>query len=399
LQSYRDTVALRLVLRSALEVDQVVQQLLAHSLDLALIWGGDDVIDRQEHFRRLGIDVELLAQPIDLVFVGRTQKLLDDLRVGNDNFDRKFLARHKVATLRRGRLQDRELLPLKDAGESAERMELDTIGLILACVEAGVCDFGVVPGLYRELEQLRAERRLAYSLPVSRLQLALLTRKPGRRHLPEEAQELVTMIEEGLAQARKQGLTHPSCSGWKIGPENTGFPHKPQFFESLAFGYYVERDWSNPDWGNDPPRWKWEQVILRANRKLATEQDERLTFRGRILNLHSVDFEIEGELFHELFLVKATQRGGPVLPDSASSFISVFTRCWEEEGIICGTWSGLDVDKIPTVYATVWSREQLSLQDLCALVRPETLRSALHPEQGVAFHTQPLERTLTLPKR
>jgi hypothetical protein len=394
-QRYLGRVNLHLDLPSAVDDELIARSLQSRALDLAILWG---VEDRKREFQIAGLAWEEIGPIIDLVLVCHSQPLLDQVCRRPDKPDWRQLARRKVVVLSHQRQPARRDLPWPNTSEGGERLEVDTIDAVLACVETAVADFGLIPAIYSELDQLRAQRRLVYSPPIGKLRLALATRKSGLGHLQDEATQLVEMIKQRLEKVKRPTLSAPAAG--LFGSDDNQFPSEPAFWESLAFGYYLDFDRVSAGWVKGPPQWKWEEVRLRHIKDKSDKQSakigSRLRFEGRILNSYGADFSVEAELFHQLFVIKATQKHGTL--SSVDNFISVFDCCWREKGVLFGTWSGPDLDGMPTAFATVWSRDRLTLAELCSLARPATVRAALYSDEGeVDFdQRQPPKRTLTI---
>jgi hypothetical protein len=358
----------RLHLSAELVFSRVVDALLGHEVDLALLWGVATRLNEHP-----GITHELVGPEFDVVVISPDEARVRRIRSGRSNVpDLRATAAATVLTLGRANQPAFDLLPRPDIAAGGQRIELGTIDAIVACVRAGIGDYGLVPYIPSLLDPLLWNRLLFQSAPIARVRLALFMPKPGRPQLSEAAQELVGILEDYLhGVSTRSALRSRSVS--------RSLPPEAEFYRKLRFGYYVGPYPKEPA----PPQWMWETV--RAEPPTDADADAAgFPVVYRVRNLFGHEFRAEGQPFDRMFLVTAKRIDQPEgsRDETVSSFIAIFTWCAQVRGVLYGIWSGQDPEGNPVVYPELWSERPLELREICELGRQATIFSALNTDRG-----------------
>jgi DNA-binding transcriptional LysR family regulator len=387
--------------RVELDFGRIIRDLQTDKLDAAVLWS----TEQRSRENYPGIFLHEFRKRFDVVLIGgdpaeiwryssaiaqaSTAERLKEVLGG--------LVVKRMVTLRADSQPAASLLPQPDRANGGERFEVDTVDAAISYVQAGVADFGLVVANYDLLEPMRRAGQLFFAEnPIDRGAglMALGSNKSG-----PITRQLIQSIERSL-----DGLPNSPSHDLTSRPRNV-FPEGADFFERLAFGYYIDVP-RGEEWGSDSraPGWRWEEVRLGAvapgprRDKTRGGEDARLTFEGTIRNLYGDEFECRAELVsNNLFYVSSQSRPGRQNRSSVTAFVSVFTWCEQSgpDSYIYGHWSGIDPhDDSPTIYSTIWSWRWLSLEELKEITRYVRIRTMLYAEGAPDFPRQPAPRTI-----
>jgi hypothetical protein len=406
--------------RVEMDFNQVVRDLQTDKLDAAVLWSTES---RREVYP--GIDAHAIPKKFAVVLIGTdpaeieaySQAIEQAQAVEKSKGDRmrealRDLSGRRVVSLRADNQPAVSFLPQPDRAGGGERIEVDTVDAVIACVRAKIADFGLVVANYPMLDLLKRAGQLFFTdPPIGRdaCLLGLTSRKSNT-----ETRRLIRFISRSLDALPDR----PSHASRALEP---AFPQEPEFYEQLAFDYYIdeprgaERDVRD---SLSRPRiaasWKWAEVLLRrepASKKAeALAQHEgkgrgkevRLSFQGTIRNLFDDQFKCQAErIASNLFYVRALPSEGQDQKASVGSFVSVFTGCHKsgKDGYIYGQWSGTNPrDNAPTVYSTIWSWRPLPLEKLREIANHVRVRTVLDADEGLDFDRQPAGRAAYGPR-
>jgi hypothetical protein len=122
--------------------------------------------------------------------------------------------------------------------------------------------------------------------------------------------------------------------------------------------------------GDGEPKWRSERVSLGRDTSPAPPADDPeppLRFTGRVVNAEPDAFVLRAERHRNVFLARAWQPERARNKGSVLAFMSVFTWCDEAAGLMYGAWRDFDPGGRPTSYSTVWSRDELTLEEIQAV--------------------------------
>ena len=377
--------SLRLRTAARLQFSEILSGLQDCSIDFAVVWGVDQRVRKLPRY----IDLTTINPLVDVVVVSHDTKLIDEVNAAILSFPdesaeqmneiRDALARYesqKYASLRDESQAAIDYLPSNDGSRRRHCIKVDTIDSAIAMVRCRAAAFTVVPAIYDNLEKAQQEGRFRFSKPVSRVPIVLLC----RHGLDDGGKMTKTKIIQSLH--RKEEL--PTWGSPKH--ETDTFPQSLEFYESLRWGYYIGAD--VPREGR-PAQWCWESIQLK--RVHLPDRDPR-RLKGTIRNEFGVEFSVIAQFRSAWFAARVERDKGArtrgekiVLKDAemaAKQFLATFHYCNEEQGIVCGTWSGNSADQRPGVFATIWSKDKLDLSDLMSITRDAHLHSVMWANSG-----------------
>jgi DNA-binding transcriptional LysR family regulator len=363
----------RLRLQTRLDFPSVIRELQTGALDVALFWG----LPSLDAELPRGIECLPTELKFDLVAISHTPEILDQYVINGELHPDAF-KNLKFVTIDR----DRQPLPLNaplDWMHQGESTEVDTFDAVLALVRSRVGDFGCLPANYLDLDRYRVSEQLYWQKLASRpLQVAFYLRQGGKRNLSADARQLVNRIESHLAKAANSGITDPSQEA-----RHERFHDDPAWFEAMRFAYFLDFDRDRPG----AIKWKWETVLLQRKRgRQATDQ-----YQGLVKNCDGAVFSImEGALLGDIFYLAARQIKQHRTPRAVDSFVSIFSSCIREQGIMSGVWGGVDASDRPAAYGTIWSHTQLSMRDLTSIASRASVTLVLNSAESHEFSRQPM---------
>ena len=327
------------------ELDVLISDLMRGKVDFALLW---DVEQRREQIRKAPVSVADPAK-FDVVVVSNKAEVIS--RVGPKRESLKHLQNFTWASLPFDAQVCRESIP-RDIMNSVTKT-VGSYSEALGLVKLRAADFCVVPAFYDQLSRDEQLGSLYYSQPIGTVNLRILSRDAisGGSHAQRFAEFLKNEFSE--AQVSDQQF------------ENNRMPADVAFFESLAYDIYIAADEVN----NHPMRWCTGRLELKS------EGENGDSFVGEIVNQFQDKFEVTAKRSDTMFVVHANGVGDH--KQSCSEFVSVFSWTSVEDGVICGSWSGLDSRDRPGVFGTIFSKELLSPSDVGYFIRRSGLRSYL----------------------
>jgi DNA-binding transcriptional LysR family regulator len=332
--------SLQLQVVSAGSWRQVHDSILRDELDLAFVW------EIESRSRSDGLHYADLGLEFDVVIVSWGRDCLRDvepsLKQESLSVDQwRKLTRRRVAVLPSFVQPFHEQLELSTIiASGGELIEVDSFDAAIACVQARVADYAIVPAVYSELERAFQAGMLCFSRAIAKTKIQLVARNE-KVILREPFRSFVEYVRSEL---KKQRFRHQSAAASKPSRIRTD----PDLISKLRYGYYVEHDTED-----SRPKWNCEKVSFQLQRGPQSsdymgDDAEEYIFSGEIANQHGAVFKLRATLAPDSFVIRASRvdrRGECNLNDkhSVKRFVSVFTSAWYEDdgnGVIYGTWSG-----------------------------------------------------------
>jgi hypothetical protein len=146
----------------------------------------------------------------------------------------------------------------------------------------------------------------------------------------------------------------------------------------MRYGYYLDVD-RKPIFGT--PKWRQEKICWKDTKG-------GLDSKGLIVNQYNDRFVIESAgIVDRAFIVRASLLASDSeQASSVPAFVSVFSWFSEADGLMYGTWNGLDADGIATAFATIWSNKKIEFRKLRAIASRRSIRLVLNSqEQDTTF--------------
>ncbi len=381
----KPNVVLDVRIETEINFGQVIGDLKAGVLDVAITW---DLPGRQKGTSGVQRITKLEGVKGAVLLITHDFDLLDNFKAKNKGvsnptlYDLECFEDKRLVAVGAESQPFRELLPLTSSS-GGERVEVGTLDAITECVRTKVGDYGIVPedcgkiALYKEADELD-------SFKIGELGLAVFQASPLEAESQTAADALFEILSESL---RKRWCKLPNIKpmGCK------GFPDpntNPTFYQNLKFGYYVDYHRPNEQSKARSPQWRWETIQI-ASCEMA---ELGLVLNGRLKNHLGHTFVFKGTLRnHEhinkagnIFVVEADRVSGTSIGDeqSVDAFVSVFTFCDSANGVLFGSWSGLDPKQTPAVCSTIWSHKNLSFDEVVEHARRVALKAAINVKAG-----------------
>lgn len=369
-------VRLQLSVASANTLQSIVDSLQQSKLDMAFVW------DCGLEPRLSGLHHEKFDTEFDVVVISWDKKRIDAISelkdYDPDTVKWSELGQSRVALMPRLTQPHLDRIEFPTVSKGADRILVDTFEAAIACVKARVADYAIVPAIYAELERSMQDGIVYFSRPISKISLMLLARSRKIKER-EPIKTFVKHVDEYLRRHRHryQPVTHN---------RPTRVIQDPSFYESLFYGYYIEREKED-----GRARWKCERVQFRRTNvspnSAASLRDDTTTFEGRIENEFGGAFNVVASLMQEAFVVEArrdeAQHVDPSGDHSVVTFVSLFSLSWPDPGIIYGTWTGwteTDESGAPVLYGTIYSVKKLSIEEIEDYCRSAELGTAIRSE-------------------
>lgn len=233
-------------------------------------------------------------------------------------------------------------------------MEVSNFDTAIGLVRAGIADFTIVPSICGGIAHDRVCGTLAWSEhPELALDVCLVTSVSGLRG-QSRSHELASFVD---TVRRRLGDVILGRSSWPRG--SASFSLLPEWYEELQYAYYLETD----DDQQAGTKWFSERVVLRS---VAAPIEGTAGFEGTIVNCRGAVFSIESaRQLDELFYVVAKKQNNE--RSSVASFVSIFNKCHDDDGVICGLWTGKNRLGYRVLNSTIWSKCELRPRDLRGL--------------------------------
>lgn len=366
---------LRLSVASSNTLQSIVESLQKKILDMAFVWGCDDLQRDFAGIKNHGMDFLF-----DVVFVSWEMAKIERIQPAShynaESVPWNELERACVALIPRLTQPHRSKLEFTDVANGGERIPVDTFETAIACVKSRVADYAIVPAVYPDLERSKQDGTLYYSRPISRVSLNLLVRE--KIYNEPSIRDFIDHVDGFLKSHKSRYQPIEARKPNRI-------PKDPDFFKSLRYGYYLERS-------NGSPIWKSERVEFQLGKDSTTRGKDSVgdqsVFQGKISNHESPPacFEVNATLLNDAFVVEARRAGPDHIPDggdaSVLSFVSLFSLAWVDEGVIWGTWNGWSKNEkedseSPVLYGTIYSKNALSADLIDEYCRIAEIESAI----------------------
>jgi len=368
-------------LRQRSDFDDLLSRLVSHEFDIAISWASQSRL-----LRRPGIKHEIICDNIPLVVVFRQGAPLDGTTLQNAQgkltphvFSKQLLelSNLRCVSLSFGSQAGETVIPIPM--ERGRRIEVDTIEAQLAMLRCHGADFAVVPEIALELERHRTQFGLRYArisedgpisggspAPICTSVAAFYAERP-ERHIASTANIVIDRLKQ---QFNEIFSTNASLSREPESP--TKIPDD-QFFKSMKYGYYLDID-RKPILGT--PKWRQEKIVWRDTQIGLNEKD-------LIVNQYGDKFLIKStEIVDRAYIVKASLLSSDAeQPHSVPAFVSVFSWFNVADGLMYGTWNGLDADGIATAFATIWSSKKIEFRKLQAIASRRSIRLVLNSQE------------------
>lgn len=347
----------RLDLRTAVDFEEVRNEIREGSLDAALLWAVP-----QRLIGRHGFAWELIGPAFDVVIISADEDKIESLRVGQPGAapDLARLAEARVITLN-ARNQAAESAIPNPIPKLGQRIEVGSIDAVIALVRSRVGDFGVIPAIPRVLDPLRANQLLFLSNPIEKIRIGLFTQGKGRGSLSRLARDLVCRIEKHLTE------TVPRTDV-TAGPVRHEIPQTADFFSGLRFGYFVET--VRRENKKMPAHWAWETVRVK---ELQTLPDGNWRIIYNVTNHFGREFKAVGHLVNNktfvLEAIRTDENASKSHDETVKSFVAVFEWGWLERGVMYGHWLGQDEEGNSMIYPELWSGRKLERRELIEIAR------------------------------
>ena len=373
-------------LRQRSDFDDLLSRLVSCEFDIAISWAAHPRL-RQ----RPGIKHEIICDNIPLVVVFRQGSLLDGTTLQNSEGRLRSyvvpkqlleLSHLRCVALSFGSQAGEAVIPIPM--ERGRRIEVDTIEAQLAMLRCHGADFAIVPEIALELERHRTQFGLRYARileenpangvsgsPICTCVAAFYAERP-ERHVASTA----NIVIERLKQRFNEIFT--TSNQFSLEPESPATIPNSQFFRSMRYGYYLDVD-RKPIFGT--PKWRQEKICWKDTKGLLDSKD-------LIINQYNDRFVIESaEVVDRAFIVRASLLASDSeQASSVPAFVSVFSWFSEADGLMYGTWNGLDADGIATAFATIWSNKKIEFRKLRAIASRRSIRLVLNSqEQDTTF--------------
>ena len=368
--------------------NEVLDGIERQSLDFSIVWG----IRQRTEKLPAWIRVDKITPEVDVVVVSHDRSIVDIVNshahwFNPDKAARQHgaqdhlatamaeLARFRWASLPHDNQIAVELLPSPSGTSQPRRTEVDTIDAAIAFVRCCAADFAVVPAIYDQLEREKQTGKIVFSEPISQIPILLMS----HRDLGNKGNLIRSHLFEMLQANR-------SSASWRTRKTPTDrFPRSASFYRDLKYGYYIGSDAKSD---GAPVEWCWESIRL-----FPEKAGGRNSFTGIIVNQFNARFRVTHAEFRDTFFVAQVARVGR--SDRATKdFLSRFHYCDFRRGVICGTWSGNSRHNRPGVFATVWSREKLNLEELSEVTRIADLHSIMSAQHGCENRDEQEDLTL-----
>jgi hypothetical protein len=263
--------------------------------------------------------------------------------------------------------------------ERGRRIEVDTIEAQLAMLRCHGADFAVVPEIALELERHRTQFGLRYariledmpingrsSTSICTCVAAFYTERP-ERHIASTANIVIDRLKQQFTEI------FSTNTPFLREPESPALMPDDSFFKSMKYGYYLDID-RKPILGT--PKWRQEEIVWRGTHG-------GLDAKDLIVNQYGDRFVIEtAEIVDRAYIVKASLLNSDYESlSSVPAFVSVFNWFNVEDGLMYGTWNGLDADGIATAFATIWSNQKIEFKKLRAIASRRSIRLVLNSQE------------------
>jgi hypothetical protein len=373
-------------LRQRSDFDDLLSRLVSSEFDIAISWATQPRLRR-----RPGIKHEIICHNIPLVVVFRQGSLLEGTTLENGNgkltphvFPNQLLelSHLRCVSLSFGSQAGEAVIPVPM--ERGRRIEVDTIEAQLAMLRCHGADFAVVPEIALELERHRTQFGLRYARILEDTQIngmsppsictcvaAFYAERP-ERHIASTANIVIDRLKQQFNEIFSTNIPiSPE-------PESPSLMPDDRFFKSMKYGYYLDID-RKPILGT--PKWRQEIIVWQGTQGGLDEKD-------LIVNQYGDKFFIEtAEIVDRAYIVKASLLSSDhESRSSVPAFVSVFNWFNVEDGLMYGTWNGLDADGIATAFATIWSNKKIDFKKLRAIASRRSIRLVLNSqEKDTAF--------------
>jgi hypothetical protein len=344
---------------SSQTLSDVIESIHKQTLDAAIVWRPNSK-QFGKSFEKYIVE-DLLA--LDLVVVSWDKQLINRLvrphatETGRYDVIWEEVIKNRIVTVAPVSQPFADELGLVDYGEGGARTEVDTFEAALACVRARVADLAIIPAVYPALERFAREGALCFSPKIGDTAMVLLARNEKLKR------------NKSFLDFRFSLRNYFSLNQWRFHASEKPLPSPmkvdAKFITDLKHGYYIEID-------QELNRTVWQSESLQLELDVCESQGCR--FKGKITNEETETFSVQAELLEEVFVIvskltiteeKRKQNQGK--RKSVKEFVSVFSQCWPDDGVIYGSWFGWSRsfgDQLPVNFGTIYSSQKLDSQKI-----------------------------------
>lgn len=371
----------------SINFDRIVSDLQRNQLDAVVLYSSAERLKEYP-----GVERHTFPKKFEVVLIGT-----DSDAVTAHHQDKSLLANKRVVILPPDNQPNLDWLPKPDRAAGGERLIMETIDSLIACVRARVADFGLVAAHYYFLDPLRSIRQLFFSDPIG--DPVHLLGLAGQRSTPL-AMTFIKFLDKTIAAMPNEKISTRPCP--------SAFSPPPDWFKKLQWAYYIDyprgRERAT---GEIAPMWKWQQVLVNFDKsqpnydvdKAPPRNPLTATFRfhGFAQNLFNDKFQLRATYIENSMFVIEAHRINRLSDASVPAFVSVFTLYEKNDGgYIYGHWSGTDpITHQPAIFSTIWSVNKLSLIELRQIAQHMGTRTLIEVDEGYHdFKGHPDQSTL-----
>jgi hypothetical protein len=203
--------------------------------------------------------------------------------------------------------------------------------------------------------------------------------KNSAKRLTDTTHSQYVSVQEDTAKGISNGLHKPLADLIYRRP----LPNTSQFYEELAFGWFIDNTQGSDQDEPKRPQWFSESITLYYDAD-NTKKNQRLSFKGEIKNCYETRFRVRAERLSDYIFCMLSDSD-----DQKLSFVGIANHhvLYSERNInvMLGTWSGIDVGGYTAVFRWMLTNHKLSKEDITQLSKHFSIEAYFN---AVQFHSE-----------